>query len=184
MHIEPGPLKGLLVITPVVHADDRGFFMEVFRKDLMASAGVDLVTPQENHSRSRRGVVRGLHFQWNPAMGKLMRVTRGEAFVVALDIRKKSPAFGKWFGLELGEENKIMLWAPPGFATGFCALAAVTDVQYKCTAVYNPHCESGIRFNDPALAIPWPVAEPILSDKDRNAQTLQEWCGREESEVF
>ena len=117
-------------------------------------------------------------------MGKLMRVTRGRAFLVAVDIRRGSPTLGEWFGLEASEENKLMVWAPAGFARGFCALSEVTDIQYKCTGTYNPRGESGILWNDPTVGIKWPVVDPILSDKDRRAQTLAQWLERPEAANF
>ena len=139
---------------------------------------------QDNHSRSSRGVIRGLHFQWDSPMGKLMRVTVGAAFVVAVDIRKGSPTLGQWYGCEISSEDMLQVWAPAGFARGFCALSDRVEVQYKCTATYNAPCESGIRWNDPEVGIEWPVAEPILSPKDAAAQTLAEWLECRDSDRF
>ena len=159
--------------------------MESYRQDVFAhEVGLNLNFVQDNHSKSAKGVVRGLHFQWEPPMGKLMRVSVGRAFVVAVDIRKGSATLGHWFGLEIDAETHIQIWAPAGFARGFCALTDVAEVQYKCTGIYNPAAESGIRWDDPDVAIDWPISHPILSDKDRNAQTLADWLTRPEAENF
>lgn len=166
----------VVVLVPEVFEDERGFFMETFRADTFKALGLPYEFPQDNHSRSRCGVIRGLHFQWDPPISKLMRVTYGTAFLVAVDIRKGSPTFGKWFGLEVSAESKKQVWAPAGFARGFCALSDFAEVEYKCTSIYNPKSESGIRWNDPDIGIEWPIANPILSPKDRDAQTLAEWA--------
>ena len=129
-------------------------------------------------------MIRGLHFQWDPPMGKLMRATVGAAFVVAVDIRKGSPTLGQWYGREISSEDMLQVWAPAGFARGFCALSDVVEVQYKCTATYHAACESGILWNDPEIGIDWPVAEPVLSPRDAEAQTLAEWLERPESSDF
>lgn len=151
--------------------------METFRADQFAAMGLPKEFPQDNHSRSAKGVLRGLHFQWDPPMGKLMRVTRGSAFLVAVDIRKGSPTLGQWFGVEVSEENRKLVWAPYGFARGFCSLTDNCEVQYKCTGVYSPQGESGIYCADPAIGVRWPIdpASAILSEKDRKAQTLARW---------
>ncbi len=186
IEIESEHLNGLVVLKPHVFEDERGFFMEAFRADVFEQMGLPSIFPQDNHSRSRKGVVRGLHFQWSPAMGKLMRVTYGSAFVVAVDIRKGSPTLGKWFGMAISASDKRQVWAPAGFARGFCALSDYAEVQYKCTGVYNPACESGIRWNDPAIGITWPVApdEAITSEKDGKARLLAEWLASPESDNF
>ncbi len=185
MQIKSTPLRDVQVITPKIFEDQRGFFIESWRRDAFREElGLDLDFVQDNHSRSGQNVVRGLHFQWEPAMGKLMRVTRGRAFLVAVDIRRDSPTLGQWFGLEVSEGNKLLVWAPAGFARGFCALSEITDIQYKCTGSYNPQGESGILWNDPAIGIKWPVTDPILSDKDRQAQTLAQWLKRPEASNF
>ncbi len=186
INIESKHLAGdvVVVLAPEVFQDDRGFFMEVFREDQFRELGLPTHFPQENHSRSVKGVVRGLHFQWDPPMGKLMRVTLGTAFLVAVDIRKGSPTFGKWFGAEVSAQNKRMVWAPPSFARGFCVLSDVAEIQYMCTGTYNNKAESGIRWNDPAIGIAWPVKEAILSAKDAKAQMLGEWVKSPESENF
>ena len=175
--IESVHLDEIVVVVPDVHGDERGFFMETFRADHFRALGLPGEFPQDNHSRSSRGVLRGLHFQWEPPMGKLMRVTSGAAFVVAVDIRKGSPTLGQWFGLEISAENKKQVWAPYGFARGFCALTDACEVQYKCTGIYNPQAESVIYVADPQIGIRWPfdAATATISERDRNAQTLAQW---------
>jgi len=182
--IESEHLNGVRVLQPEVFKDERGFFMEVFRKDQFQDLGLPTDFVQDNHSRSSRGVVRGLHFQWDPPMGKLMRVTLGSAFLVAVDIRKGSPTLGKWFGVEVSEGNKKQVWAPAGFARGFCVLSDHAEIQYKCTGLYNKKGESGILWNDPAIGIHWPVKDPILSAKDTTAQTLEQWLKNPDSDNF
>jgi len=149
--------------------------METFRTDQFQSLGLPGEFVQDNHSGSVRGVLRGLHFQWDPPMGKLMRVTRGAAFLVAVDIRKGSPTCGEWFGLEISAENRKQVWAPAGFARGFCVLSDYAEIQYKCTGTYNARAESGIRWDDPDIGIKWPLSDVLLSDKDRGARSLAEW---------
>jgi dTDP-4-dehydrorhamnose 3,5-epimerase len=163
------------VIVPKVLGDERGFFMETYRADNFRDMGLPTEWVQDNHSRSAKGVLRGLHFQWDPPMGKLMRVTNGAAFLVAVDIRKGSPTLGQWFGLEVSAENKRQVWAPYGFARGFCALTDGCEVQYKVTGLYNSKAESGIYYGDPALKIDWPIHDVHPSEKDKNAQTLSQW---------
>jgi len=177
MRIESTHLAEIVVLHPRVFEDDRGFFVETFRADVFRELGLPHEFVQDNHSGSRKGVVRGLHFQYAPPMGKLMRVTRGRAFLVAVDIRKGSPTVGKWFGMEVSAQDKKQIWAPAGFARGFCALSDYAEVQYKCTAIYNSKGEGGIRWNDPKIGIAWPIpaGEALLSEKDRKAQTLAEW---------
>lgn len=177
-------LDGIKVIQPEVFEDARGFFMEVFRADEYEKLGLPTVYVQENHSRSQKNVLRGLHFQWKPPMGKLMRVTTGEAFLVAVDIRKNSPTYGKWHAEIVSADNKKLVWAPAGFARGFCVLSDVAEIQYMVTGIYNNKAESGILWNDPAIGIKWPVTDPQLSDKDRVAQTLAEWNEKPESSFF
>lgn len=175
--IESVHLSEIVVVEPQVLGDARGFFMETFRADYFSAMGLPTEFVQDNHSRSSKGVLRGLHFQWAPPMGKLMRVTRGNAFLVAVDIRKGSPTLGQWFGLEVSAENKKQIWAPYGFARGFCALTDDCEVQYKCTGIYNPKGESGINFADPEIGIRWPISPTtaVTSEKDRQAQTLAHW---------
>jgi dTDP-4-dehydrorhamnose 3,5-epimerase len=186
--IESTHLNGVAVLThPDAFEDERGFFVEVFRSDQFAELGLPTNFVQDNHSRSRKGVLRGLHFQWDPPMGKLMRVTVGSAFLVAVDIRKGSPTLGQWFGAEVSAQNKKQIWAPAGFARGFYVLSDYAEIQYKCTGIYNSKAESGIRWNDPRMGVQWPIdnpAELVLSDKDRNARTLDEWLASPESDNF
>lgn len=165
------------MLVPDVFEDERGFFMETFRADQFRDLGLPTEFVQDNHSRSKKGVLRGLHFQWDPPMGKLMRVTHGRAFLVAVDIRKGSPTLGKWVGLEVSAENRKQVWAPAGFARGFCVLSDYADIQYKCTAQYNSQGESAIRWDDPDIGIQWPRpdGEWLLSAKDQKAQSLREW---------
>jgi dTDP-4-dehydrorhamnose 3,5-epimerase len=188
VHIEAEPLKDLLVLThPDVFEDERGFFLEVFRADVFAEMGLPTVFTQDNHSRSKKGVLRGLHFQWEPAMAKLMRVTLGSAFLMAVDIRKGSPTLGQWYGTEVSAQNKKQIFAPAGFARGFYVLSDYAEIQYKVTGIYNAKAESGIRWNDPKIGIDWPIAKDVdlvLSDKDKNARTLDEWLASPESDNF
>jgi dTDP-4-dehydrorhamnose 3,5-epimerase len=188
LFLEPTPLPDVMVVRHQVFRDDRGFFMEVYRRDLFAPLGLPAEFVQLNHSRSARGVVRGLHFQWDPPMGKLMRVTSGRAFLVAVDVRKGSPSLGEWFGIELSEDAPRQVWAPAGFARGFAVLSDHAEIEYLCTGTYNPEAESGIRWDDPQIGIDWPLgalgAEPALSRKDKSAQSLAEWLERPESDRF
>jgi dTDP-4-dehydrorhamnose 3,5-epimerase len=177
----------VLVVEHEAFEDERGFFTEVYREDRFAEhAGLGLPSRfvQLNHSRSVRGVVRGLHFQWQPPMGKLMRVARGEAFLVAVDIRPGSPTLGQHVSLVVSDQNRVELWAPASFARGFCALSDVVDVEYLTTGTYNPATESGIRWDDPAIGIDWPVSDPLLSSKDAGAQSLADWLARPEAQRF
>jgi dTDP-4-dehydrorhamnose 3,5-epimerase len=180
--IESTHLRDVAVIVPDIFQDSRGFFSETFRADQFESLGLPTAFVQDNHSRSAKGVVRGLHFQWEPPMGKLMRVTMGHAFLVAVDIRKGSPTFGEWVGVEASAENRRSVWAPAGFARGFCALTDPTEIQYKCTGIYNSKAESAIRWNDPMIGIEWPLVDVVVSEKDRNARTLEEWLASPESD--
>ena len=182
--IESRHLDDVYVLVPEVFEDSRGFFSETFRTDQFKALGLPSEFVQDNHSRSARGVLRGLHFQWDPPMGKLMRVTVGRAFLVAVDIRKESPTLGKWVGIEASAENRRSVWAPAGFARGFCALTEPTEIQYKCTGLYNSKAESAIRWDDPTIGIKWPLADVLVSEKDRNAQTLREWLLSAESDNF
>lgn len=184
IQIESRQLGEVAVIVPEIFQDDRGFFMETYREDEFRDNGLPTHFVQDNHSRSVRGVVRGLHFQWEPPMGKLMRVSQGSAFLVAVDIRKGSPTLGKWVGIEASAENRRQVWAPAGFARGFCVLSEVAEIQYKCTGIYNNKGESGIRWDDPNIGVQWPIQDVLLSEKDRKAQTLSEWLSRPESSHF
>jgi dTDP-4-dehydrorhamnose 3,5-epimerase len=182
--VESRHLDGVVVLVPEVFEDSRGFFMETFRTDQFRELGLPTEFVQDNHSRSVKDTVRGLHFQWEPAMGKLMRVTIGTAFLVAVDIRKGSPTLGKWVAVAASAENRKQVWAPAGFARGFCVISEHAEIQYKCTGLYNNKAESGILWNDPAIGIDWPVKDPILSDKDRKAQTLEQWLSSPNSDNF
>jgi dTDP-4-dehydrorhamnose 3,5-epimerase len=184
--VESREFRDVAILVPDVFQDSRGFFMETYREDKFRELGLPHNFVQDNHSRSERGVVRGLHFQWEPPMGKLMRVTLGSAFLVAVDIRKGSPTLGKWVGVEASAENRRQVWAPAGFARGFCVLSEFAEIQYKCTGLYSNKAESGIAWNDPAIGIQWPVsvAEAKLSDKDKKAQTLAEWLAGTDSDHF
>ena len=174
MDVIPTPLPGVLILRPRVFADDRGFFLETYNAARFREAGLPETFVQDNHSRSRRGVLRGLHYQEPSAQGKLVRCTRGAIWDVAVDIRVGSPTFAQWFGAELSEANREQLWVPEGFAHGFCALTEETDVIYKCTAPYDAKADRGIAWNDPELGITWPIAEPLLSPKDAAAPRLKD----------
>jgi dTDP-4-dehydrorhamnose 3,5-epimerase len=166
LEIRPTELPGVLVITPRVFRDERGFFLESFNEAVFAEAGLDTHFVQDNHSRSAKGVLRGLHYQSRQPQGTLVRVVRGKIFDVAADIRRGSPTFGKWVGVTLDDSEMSALWIPPGFAHGFCALSDGTDVTYKCTDFYAPGDERGVLWDDPFLGITWPVKNPILNAKD------------------
>jgi dTDP-4-dehydrorhamnose 3,5-epimerase len=168
-------LPGCVVFEPKVFSDDRGFFLETYNAARFAEQGVNATFMQDNWSRSIKGTLRGLHFQNPRAQGKLVQVMRGRVWDVAVDIRKGSPGFGKWFGVELSEENKKQLWIPPGFAHGFYVLSEIADFVYKCTDVYVPEADGAVRWNDPAIAIAWPLdGTPLLSAKDAKAPLLSE----------
>jgi dTDP-4-dehydrorhamnose 3,5-epimerase len=174
LNVRETSLPGVLLIEPKVFGDDRGFFMETYRVDAFRAAGIGAPFVQDNHSRSARGVLRGLHYQEPNGQGKLVRCTRGALFDVAVDIRRGSPSFGRWFGIELSDANKTMLWIPPGFAHGFCAMEDGSDLVYKCTALYDAPSDRSILWNDPAIGIEWPIAQPLLSAKDAAAPRLAE----------
>ena len=173
MKISHSKLKGCVIIEPRVFGDERGFFLETFQAArYKQEAGIDLPFVQDNHSRSARGVLRGLHFQKTKPQGKLVRVVRGEVYDVAVDIRKGSATFGEWEGVILSEENKKQFWVPPGFAHGFVVLSNTADFEYKCTDYYDPSDEGSVLWSDPDLNIPWPIANPVLSAKDESAKRL------------
>jgi dTDP-4-dehydrorhamnose 3,5-epimerase len=167
-------LPGVLIIEPRVFGDARGFFMETWNAAAFAAAGLDLAFVQDNHSRSQKGVLRGLHFQNPGPQGKLVRVTSGAVFDVAVDLRASSPTFGRWTGVELSADNKRMFWVPEGFAHGFLTLEDNTDFLYKCTAPYAPHSEHTLAWDDLAVGIDWPDLgmAPIISDKDTRGASL------------
>ncbi|HEV2647058.1 MAG TPA: dTDP-4-dehydrorhamnose 3,5-epimerase [Acidobacteriaceae bacterium] len=164
----PTTLKDVVVLEPKVFGDERGFFLEAYNEITFKSLGLPTHFMQDNHSGSRKGVLRGLHYQLVHPQGKLVRALRGEIFDVAVDLRKDSAQYGEWFGVELSAENKRMLWIPPGFGHGFLVLSDIAEVSYKATALYSPASERSILWNDPAIGIRWPLdGEPTLSDKDR-----------------
>lgn len=172
MQFTPLEIPDVVLITPQVFEDERGFFMECFRQnEFEAQCGAHSFV-QENHSRSKQGVLRGLHYQVERPQGKLVRVTRGEVFDVAVDIRQSSPTFGKWVGVYLSEANKQMLWVPPGFAHGFYVSSEEAELQYKCTDYYAPEHERCIRWDDPGIGIEWPSSDPLLSIKDSKGSYL------------
>ncbi|MDP5103800.1 MAG: dTDP-4-dehydrorhamnose 3,5-epimerase [Erythrobacter sp.] len=174
MNIVETAIAGPLIIEPRVFGDARGFFMETWNAAGFAEMGLDLNFVQDNHSRSQKGVLRGLHFQNPGSQGKLVRVTRGAVFDVAVDLRAASPTFGQWVGVELSAANNRMFWVPEGFAHGFLTLEDDTDFLYKCTAPYAPQSEHTLAWNDPAVGITWPVTDldPIISDKDAAGLSL------------
>ena len=173
MNVIKTKLKDCVIIEPKVFGDERGFFLETFRSDRYADlTGIDLPFVQDNHSRSSKGVLRGLHFQKTKPQGKLVRVVRGEVYDVAVDIRQGSPTYGQWEAVILSEENKTQFWVPPGFAHGFVVLSETADFEYKCTDYYDPSDEGSLLWDDPVLNIPWPIDNPTLSEKDSNAPLL------------
>ncbi len=174
MNVLTCDLAGLLILEPKVFGDSRGFFMETWNLRRYREAGIPLDFVQDNISFSRRGALRGLHFQNPGAQGKLLHVLQGEVFDVAVDIRRSSPTFGKWHGLVLSAENKRQFYIPPGFAHGFAVLSETALFQYKCTDFYNPACEVTLRWDDPEVGIKWPVDSPLLSEKDRKGFGLRE----------
>jgi dTDP-4-dehydrorhamnose 3,5-epimerase len=176
LKITPTPLPDLLVVELDVHGDERGFFVERFHEEKFGELGLPTHFPQDNHSRSAINVLRGLHAQHTEPQGKLVGVIRGKIWDVAIDIRKDSATFGKYFGIELDDVSGKLLWVPPGFAHGFCVLSeGLTDVFYKTTAVYNPGGEVGIAWDDPDLAIDWPVKNPVVSERDRKNISFAEY---------
>src|SRR5690349_6054076 len=166
MNVRQTPLPGVVVLEPKVFRDDRGFFTETFNTRALEGSGIPERFVQDNHSRSTRGVLRGLHYQLKSPQGKLVRAARGKIFDVAVDIRTGSPHFGQSFGIELNDENLFALWVPPGFAHGFAVLSDVADVTYKCTTLYDASDDRGLPWNDPEFGIEWPISDPILSAKD------------------
>jgi dTDP-4-dehydrorhamnose 3,5-epimerase (EC 5.1.3.13) len=175
MEVVKTSLDGVLLVKPRVFGDQRGFFLETFRASQYFEHGISVPFVQDNHSRSRRGILRGIHFQNPCPQGKLVSVIRGKVFDVAVDIRPDSPNFGKWFGTILDDENHNQLWIPPGFGHGFCVLSSEADFVYKCTEYYRPEYDAAIRWDDPAICIEWPIEEaPSLSEKDENAARLSD----------
>lgn len=177
MDFIPTVIPDVMLIEPKVFEDPRGFFMETYREDKFADGGIPSRFVQENHSRSQKGVLRGLHYQIRQAQGKLVRVIAGEVFDVAVDIRRSSPTFGKWVGIILSAQNRKQIWVPEGFAHGFYVVSEFAEIVYKVTDYYAPQWECSIQWNDPQLNIVWPLVENIplvLSQKDKQAKPLKE----------
>jgi len=177
MNVIQTQLPGVLIIEPKVFGDERGFFVECYQEPRYRDAGIELPFVQDNHSRSQYGVLRGLHFQRNRPQGKLVRVTRGAVYDVAVDINPASATCGEFVGVELTADNHLQLWIPPGYAHGFCVLSDIADFQYKCTELYFPEEEGGLIWNDLDVNIPWPVDAPKLSDKDLRHPSLRTLLG-------
>lgn len=175
LRIRTTPLEGLLVFEPKVFRDDRGFFVETFREEHLASAGIHAPFVQDNQSRSARGTIRALHFQVPPGQAKLVRCARGSVWDVAVDLRKSSATFGKWFGLELSDRNHHQLFVPAGFAHGFCVTSDEADVAYRCSAYYDETVERGIAWD--SCGIDWPTDSPLLSDRDRSNPAFEDYSG-------
>ncbi len=179
--VETCHIEGLKVVTPTVFGDNRGYFMETYNYNDYKEAGIDEVFVQDNQSSSRKGVLRGLHFQKEYPQGKLVRAVRGEVFDVAVDLRKDSPTFGQWYGVALSEENKKQFFIPKGFAHGFLVLSDYAEFAYKCTDFYHPNDEGGLIWNDAEIGIKWPIPEGmelIFSEKDQKWPTLKEYTGK------
>jgi dTDP-4-dehydrorhamnose 3,5-epimerase len=167
-------IPGVLIIEPRVHYDGRGFFLETYHADRYRSCGIDGPFVQDNHSRSTGRTLRGLHLQVERPQAKLIRVVEGEIYDIAVDVRRGSPTFGRWVAVALSAGEFKQCYVPAGFAHGFCVMSPVAQVEYKCTDVYDPSSEIGIAWNDPALGIPWPIADPVLSERDRHNPPLAE----------
>ncbi len=175
MEVEKTPIEGVLLLKPKVFGDERGYFVETWQKERYEEFGINLPFVQDNHSKSTKGILRGLHYQKKHPQGKLVMVSYGEVFDVAVDIRPNSPTFGKWYGAILSQENQHQLWIPPGLAHGFLVLSDVAHFHYKCTDFYHPGDEGGIRWSDSDINIRWPLeGDPILSEKDKNAKFFKE----------
>jgi dTDP-4-dehydrorhamnose 3,5-epimerase len=171
-------LDGLVLIEPEVHGDERGFLVETFRDELWRDLGIDMKAAQENHSRSGRNILRGLHFQTSPGQAKLVRCMRGRIWDVAVDLRRDSPTYGQWEGHELDDETHRQFLVPVGFAHGFCVLSDVADVAYKLSSLYDPATEAGIAWDDPEVGVEWPISDPVLSERDKTAPRLSEIADR------
>jgi dTDP-4-dehydrorhamnose 3,5-epimerase len=178
VRVVPTDLPGVIVIEPAIHADGRGFFLETYHAERYREHGITGPFVQDNHSRSVAGTLRGLHLQIRRPQGKLVRAIEGEIFDVAVDVRRGSPTFGRWVGAILTAENFRQMYVPPGFAHGFAVVSPVAQVEYKCTDLYDPASEIGIAWNDPALGITWPIAQPLLSARDSQHPTLAEQTDR------
>jgi len=175
--VETTPLEGLLVVKPRVHRDARGFFLESYNRDTFTAAGIDTIFLQDNHSKSSKGTLRGLHFQTTPGQAKLVRCAQGAIWDVAVDIRPESPTFGQHYGITLVPDDAVMLYIPVGFAHGFVVLSESAEVLYKSSNVYNPATEAGVAWNDPDLAVAWPLQglEVLLSERDKTNPSFREW---------
>ncbi|HKH14892.1 MAG TPA: dTDP-4-dehydrorhamnose 3,5-epimerase [Solirubrobacterales bacterium] len=171
-------LEGLVLIEPEVHGDERGFLVETFRDETWRELGVDMDTAQENHSRSGKNILRGLHFQTSPGQAKLVRCMRGRIWDVAVDLRRDSETYGQWEGHELDDETHRQFLVPVGFAHGFCVLSDVADVAYKLSSLYDPATEAGIAWDDPDVGVEWPISDPQLSERDKTAPRLSEIADR------
>jgi dTDP-4-dehydrorhamnose 3,5-epimerase len=172
---QPLAIPEVILVEPEKNGDARGFFMETYQYEIFADNGITPRFLQDNHSRSTKGVLRGLHYQKDPfAQGKLVKVVIGEIFDVAVDIRRGSPTFGQWVGERLSAENGRLLYVPPGFAHGFCVLSKTADLIYKTTGYYHPESEKGIIWNDPQIGVEWPVSDPLLSARDQKLPTLEQ----------
>lgn len=174
----PTEIPDVVLVDPDVHGDPRGFLLETWHAEKYAAGGITADFVQDNWSRSRKGILRGLHAQLDPAQGKLVRCMAGEIWDVAVDVRRGSPSFGNHTAATLTGENFRQLWIPPGFLHGFVVLSDVADLEYKCTTLYRPETEIAVAWNDPALAIPWPVTEPLLSERDQRAEPLASFEAR------
>jgi len=174
MKVTETRLAGVLIIEPKVFGDSRGFFKETFQAERYREAGIEYTFVQDNYSRSQKGVLRGLHYQITKPQGKLVSCLKGAVFDVAIDVDPISGTFGQYVGIELTEDNNRQFWVPPGYAHGFCVLTDTADFQYKCTDYYDPSDEGGLIWNDPDVAIDWPIDQPLLSDKDSKLPTLKE----------
>ena len=171
-------IPGVILIEPVVHRDDRGFFLEAYHEPKYREGGIREIFVQDNHSRSTKGALRGLHGQNPNPQGKLVRVVEGEVFDVAVDVRRGSPTFGKYFATTLSAENFHQLYAPPGILHGFCVISEAAQFEYKCTDLYDPAAEFSVAWDDPEIGIDWPIADPVLSEKDRSAPRLRDVMDR------
>ena len=178
MTVTDTPLPGVKIVQPVVHRDDRGFFLETYHQRRYADAGMHATFVQDNHSRSAKGTLRGLHMQVTALQAKLVRVLIGEIFDVAVDVRVGSPTFGQWFGARLSDQNGSQLFVPEGFAHGFAVVSDVAEVEYKCSAFYDAADEVAIRFDDPAIGVAWPITSPTLSRRDAHAAPLADLLSR------
>ena len=171
-------LDGLVLIEPEVHGDERGFLVETFRDELWRELGVEMRVAQENHSRSSKNSLRGIHFQTSPGQSKLVRCMRGRIWDVAVDLRRDSDSYGQWEGHELDDENHRQFLVPVGFAHGFCVISDTADVAYKLSSLYDPETEAGIAWNDPDVAVEWPISNPVLSERDNTAPRLSDIADR------